>query len=167
MCVLTLKSSHRPDGKMADMPKSTLIFRFWIDIWFYQGYVRAATPANFPSPPWETHVLLVFTGRRCLCQFRHRHNDVLLNHRQHSFWIGACSCSKLPIAPMGKWLTCLPRLALAQLRTLLLRTVGTCHRDLKTSHRPDGKMLTLLLDSRLHNCERCFGQLQAVRAVET
>ena len=49
----TLKSSHRPDGKMADMPKSTLIFRFWIDIWFYQGYVRAATPANFPSPRWE------------------------------------------------------------------------------------------------------------------
>ena len=39
--------------------------------------------------------------------------------------------------------------------------------QLKTSHRPDGKMLTLLLDSRLHNCERCFGQLQAVRAVET
>ena len=60
--------------------------------------------AKFPSPPWETHVLLVFTGRRCLCLFRHRHNDVLLNHRQHSFWIGACSCSKLPIAPMGKCL---------------------------------------------------------------
>ena len=57
--------------------------------------------ANFPSPPWETHVLLVFTGRRCLCLFRHRHNDVLLDHRQHSFWIGARSCSKVPIAPMG------------------------------------------------------------------
>ena len=46
-------------------------------------YVRAH-PQNFPSPPWETHVLLVFTGRRCLCLFRHRHNDVLLDHRQHS-----------------------------------------------------------------------------------
>ena len=56
---------------------------------------------KFPSPPWETHVLLVFTGGRCLCLFRHRHNDVLLDHRQHSFWTGACSCSKLPIAPMG------------------------------------------------------------------
>ena len=62
-------------------------------------YVRAHAQNKFPSPPWETHVLLVFTGRRCL--FRHRHNDVLLDHRQHSFWIGACSCSKLPIAPMG------------------------------------------------------------------
>ena len=56
---------------------------------------------NFPSPPWETHVLLVFTGRRCPCQFRHHHNDVLLDHRQHSFWMGAFSCSKVPIAPMG------------------------------------------------------------------
>jgi hypothetical protein len=25
MCALVFKSSHRPDGKMADMPKSTLI----------------------------------------------------------------------------------------------------------------------------------------------
>ena len=52
---------------------------------------------------------------------------------------------------------------------------------LKISHRPMGKMLTRLLDSRLrlldsrlrlldsrlHNCERRFGQLQSVRAVET
>ena len=127
-----------------------------IDIWFYQGYVRAshacklpiapmgfshvlrlrlqgggvyieggtvsfsscsmtgnsaqyvrAHAQKFPSPPWETHVLLVFTVRRCLCLFRHRHNDVLLDHRQHSSWIGACSCSKLPIG-MGKLLTRLP-----------------------------------------------------------
>ena len=56
---------------------------------------------NLPSTPWETHVLLVFTGRRCLCLLQHRHNDVLLDHRQHSFWIGACSCSKFPIALMG------------------------------------------------------------------
>ena len=58
-------------------------------------YVRAHA-RKFPSPPWETHVLLVFTGRRCQCLFRHRHNDVLLDHRQHSFWIGACSCGNFP-----------------------------------------------------------------------
>ena len=58
--------------------------------------VRAEERGKFPSPPWETHVLLVFTGRRCLCLFRHRHNDVLLDHRQHSFWIGACSCGNFP-----------------------------------------------------------------------
>ena len=85
---------------MADMPKSTLIFRFALIFGSIRDMYVPATPANFPSPPWETHVLLVFTGRRCLCLFRHRHNDVLLDHRQHSFWIGACSCSKLPIAPM-------------------------------------------------------------------
>ena len=86
-----LESSHRPDGKMADMPKSTLIFRFGLIFGSIRDLYVPATPANFPSPPWETHVLLVFTGRRCLCLFRHRHNDVLLDHRQHSFWIGACS----------------------------------------------------------------------------
>ena len=43
----------------------------------------------------------LFTGRGCLCLFRHCHNDVLLDHWQHSFWICAFSCSKLPIAPMG------------------------------------------------------------------
>ena len=106
------KSSHRPDGKMADMPKSTLIFRVGLIFGSIRDMYVPATPANFPSPPWETHVLLVFTGRRCLCLFRHRHNDVLLDHRQHSFWIGACSCSKLRIAPMGKMLTRLLRLSL-------------------------------------------------------
>ena len=40
-----------PDWKMADMPKSTLIFRFWIDIWFYQGYVRASHACKLPIAP--------------------------------------------------------------------------------------------------------------------
>jgi hypothetical protein len=34
------------------------------------------------------------------------------------------------IAPVGKLLTCLPRLTLAQLRLLWSTTGGTCHRDL-------------------------------------
>ena len=37
----------------------------------------------------------------------------------------------------------------------------------QTSHRPDGKIAdALLLDSRLHNCDRRFGQLQSARAAE-
>ena len=56
---------------------------------------------------------LLVAWRRCPCLFRHRHNDVLLDHRQHSFWIGACSCSKLPITPMEKMLTRLLALILA------------------------------------------------------
>ena len=54
------QTSHRPDGKMADMPKSTLIFRFWIDIWFYQGYVRASHACKLPIAPMGkllTHLL--------------------------------------------------------------------------------------------------------------
>jgi hypothetical protein len=40
---------------------------------------------KFPSPPWETHVLLIVcTGRRCLRRFRHGHDNVFLDHRQHS-----------------------------------------------------------------------------------
>ena len=37
---------------------------------------------------------------------------------------------------MGKWLTCLPRLTLAQLRMLRSTTVGTCYRDLQTFPSP-------------------------------
>ena len=45
--------------------------------------------------------------------------------------------SILPIAPMGRLLTCLPRFSLAHLRlTLLSTTGGTCCRDLKLLHRP-------------------------------
>ena len=42
MCVLMFESSHRPDGKMADMPKSTLI---------YQGSVRASHACKLPIAP--------------------------------------------------------------------------------------------------------------------
>ena len=44
-----LETSHRPDGKMADMPKSTLI---------YQGSVRASHACKLPIAPMGfSHVL--------------------------------------------------------------------------------------------------------------
>ena len=47
-------------------------------------------------------------------------------------------------------------------------TGGTCRRDLKVPIAPMGKLLTRsCFDFRLRNCERRFGQLQAVRAAET
>ena len=90
--------------------------------------------AKFPSPPWETHVLLVFTGRRCLCLFRHRHNDVLLDHRQHSFWIGACSCGNFP---SPRWENA-HALALT-LACPVLKLCRTCDRDLNYPNAPMGK----------------------------
>jgi hypothetical protein len=64
-----LKSSHRPDGKMADV----------------LAPIHACTTAN-----------------------------ASVNYR----WCVPQKPCKFPIAPMGKWLTCLPRLTLApQLRT--------------------------------------------------
>ena len=93
MCVLTLKISHRPDGKMAD--------------------VLASTPASTTAA------------------------DAPVNYRMYV----PQRPSMFPIAPMGKWLTCLPRLSLAQLRpTLRSTTDGTCHRDLEFSHRSDGRL---------------------------
>jgi len=89
---------------------------------------------------------LLFVGRRCLRLIRHGHDNVFLDLREYSLVCAcSCSCSKVPIAPMGKLLTGLPRLALAQLRpTLWSTTVCTCHRDLQLSHRPDGKIADAL-----------------------
>jgi len=76
---------------------------------------------------------------------------------------------------MGKLLTrlpqltlaqLLPQLTLAQLQTLRSTTGGTFHRDLENFPSPRWeKCLCACPDSRLHNYER-FGQLQNVRAAE-
>ena len=56
ICAGKIKSSHRPDGKMADMPKSTLIFRFGLIFGSIRDMYVPATPANFPSPRWDFHM---------------------------------------------------------------------------------------------------------------
>ena len=83
---------HRPDGKMADMPESTLILQL------------------------DRSLVL---SEICTCQPR------LQN----------------PIAQMGKWLTCLPRLTLAQLRTLRSTTVCMCRKDLEKFPSPRWEFL--------------------------
>ena len=74
-----------PRGEVADMPKSTLIFRFGLIFGSIRDLYVPATHANFPSPPWETHVLLVFTGLRCLCPGWHGDLLTVHHHWQHSF----------------------------------------------------------------------------------
>ena len=60
------------------------------------SYVRGLIFKSSPLPDGKLTFCSLFAGRRCLCPFRHRHNDVLLDHRQHSFCSGACSCGNFP-----------------------------------------------------------------------
>jgi len=51
-------------------------------------------------PPGRLTFCSLFAGRRCLRLLRHYHDHVFLDLREFSFQ-GACSCSKVPIAPLG------------------------------------------------------------------
>jgi hypothetical protein len=102
---------------------------------------------------------LMFAGR--WCRNLGWHSDHLFVHHQWEYSCLECAraltLSKLPIAPMGKLLTCSPRLTLAQLRlTLWSTTVCTCQPCLQHPNAPMENCLRACLDSRLHNCER-FG----------
>ena len=60
-------------------------------------------------------------------------------------YVRAAETFKSSHRPMGKMLTHLLCFSLAQLRmTHRSTTVGTCRRDLESSHRPDGKMADAL-----------------------
>ena len=117
------------------MPKSTLI---------YQGSVRASHACKLPIAPMGfSHVLrFVLAGRRCVHQQWHGDLLIVHHHRQHSF-ICACSRSKLPIAPMGKLLTCLLRLTLCTTGNASVNYRGCVpQRPSKVPIAPMGKLLT-------------------------
>jgi hypothetical protein len=110
------KVSHRPHGSLADMPNRLSSFNSDRSLVLRNLYVPAM-PANFPSPRWDydgifTCFALVLAGRRCVHQQWHGNFVIVHHHWQHSS-ISACSRSKFPITPMGRLLTCLPRLTLA------------------------------------------------------
>ena len=109
---------------------------------------------NFPLLPIEVSTFCsLFAGWRCQCPGWHS-DHLIVHHQWELCYRCAHSCSKLLIAPMGKWLTCLPRLTLAQLRTLRSTTVCTC-RTLKTSHCPDGRLtFCSLFAGRRGTCHR-------------
>jgi hypothetical protein len=102
LCVFMFKSSHCPDGKIADVLAPTHVCTT----------ANASTTVGeccrdlekFPSPPWETHHCLLSAGRRCLCRFwlsGTGHDNVFLDLWEYSYNC-ARSCSKVPIAPMGR-----------------------------------------------------------------
>jgi hypothetical protein len=106
----TLKNSHRPMGNsrfarclqggggVAVYGGSVSIVNSQIYSNFGE-YVRAHVQ-KFPSAQWETHICLLLAGRRCLRRIRHGHDNVFLDLREYRLRC-ACSCSKVPIAPMG------------------------------------------------------------------
>jgi hypothetical protein len=134
-CRRDLQYSHRPDGKIAHALAlihacATACATATDALVNYSMYVPQR-PSKVPIAPMGfSHVWrLVLAGRRCLCPEWLGELLIVHHHWQHSFFC-ACSCSKVPIAPMGKLLTRLPRLTLAQLRTLRSTTGCTCCRDL-------------------------------------
>ena len=72
-CIITDNSAYNvrdhaqkfpwPRGKIADMPKSTLIFRFGLIFGSIRDMYVPATPANFPSPRWDFHMFCA-----CVCR---------------------------------------------------------------------------------------------------
>jgi hypothetical protein len=106
--------------------------------------VRAAETFNVSHRPMGDTFGSLFAGRRCPCRGWHSVHLIVHHQWEHSCQ-SARSCSTVPIAPMGKMLTRLPRLSLAQLRlTLRSTTVCTCRRGLNFSHRPHGKIADAL-----------------------
>ena len=101
-----------PMGKCpVDMSNSILIFYdgCCLDLPGWSTCHLRLKLQKFPSPRWDFHMspCFVLPGRRCLC--REWHGDLLIVHHHWQLSsICACSCSKVPITPMGKLLTCLP-----------------------------------------------------------
>jgi hypothetical protein len=138
----TLKTSHRPDGNIADA-LARLTLAQLRTLRSTTGGACRRDLENFPSPRWETHIVLVV----CRAAVSQSLEAQWPSHRAPS--VGTQHLCVLMFKtshhPMGKWLTCLPRLTLAQLRTLRSTTVGACHRDLgKLPIAPMGKLLTRL-----------------------
>jgi hypothetical protein len=71
----------------------------------------------------------LLAGRWCHSLWRHS-DHLIVHHQWEHSWPCARSSPKVPNAPMGKLLTCLSRLTLAQLRTPRSTTVGARSRDL-------------------------------------
>ncbi len=132
----TFNVSHRPDGNNADVLAPT---HAWITANASRSTTECTCLRDLESshrPNGKLTFCSLLAGR--WCRSPGWHSDHLIVHHQweHS-WPCARSSSKVPNAPMGKLLTCLPRLTLAQLRTLRSTTVFcTCRRDLENFPLP-------------------------------
>ncbi len=90
-----LESSHRPKRKIADMLALTRLRSAHL-----AAYVWQRPYPNYPNAPMGDPRCSLFAGRRCPRLFRHGHDNVFLDLREYSS-LCSCSCSKVPIAPMG------------------------------------------------------------------
>ena len=101
MCALILKSSQCPDGKIAEALASTLACTTVTNASVvYRRYVPQRLKFSHRPDGRLTFCLLLAGRRWCLRLFRHGHDNVFLDLREHSVQ-SACSCPKFPIAPMG------------------------------------------------------------------
>ncbi|KOO31403.1 hypothetical protein Ctob_015846 [Chrysochromulina tobinii] len=87
MCVLAFEISHRPNGKLTFC--SLLTGRWCRSLRRHSDHLIVHHKLEHS-----------FNWRRCRCRFCHSHDNVFLDLRESSF-LCACSCSKVPIAPMG------------------------------------------------------------------
>jgi len=157
------KSSHCPDGKVADVLAPTHACTTANASVNYRGCVPQR-PVNFPSPQWGK--LLTCLPRLTLAQLR------------LALWsttVGTCRRDlEFPHRPKGKlkfcsllagrWCLCQGRHSGHLIVHHQWEHSSRCARSY--SKVPNASMTCSRLDSRLHNCER-FGQLQWVRATET
>ncbi len=127
MCVHMFKSSHRPMGKLLTHGKTT------------DSLASARCLQGGGG-------VLVYGGSVTIASCTISGNTLLENAGYVR--ARALTLLKVPIAPMGKLLTCLPRLTLAQLRTLRSTIVCTCHRDLENFPLPPWETHVLLVVCR-------------------
>ena len=126
------KTSHRPDGKIADALALILACTTVTDASMNYSMYVPQRPSKVPIAPMgidgKMAGVLALT-HACTT------TNALVNYSRYV----PKRPSKVPIAPMGKWLTLLHRLSLALASTPLARTlrsttVGTCHSDLLIVH---------------------------------
>jgi hypothetical protein len=129
------------------MPNLTLAFHLGSIFRSPRERYVPATPTKPHRPIGKFTFCSLLAGRWCHSQGWHSDHLIVHDQWEHSSR-GAHSCSKVPIAPMGKLLTCLPRLTLAQLRTLWSITECTCHRDLENFPSPPWETHVLLVACR-------------------
>ena len=118
-----------PMGKgLVDMSISILIFYdgCYLELPGWSTCHLSLKLQKFPSPRWEFLLTCPIDS----------HLSIRIDIWFYQGYVRASHACRLPIAPMVKWLTWLPRLSLAQLQTLRSTTECTCRRDLQKFPSP-------------------------------
>ena len=146
----TLKPSHRPDGKVADVLASTHAFTTANALVNYSGGACLRNLEKFPSPSWE-----------CLADMPNLTLAIRLGSNLVLPGMGMCQpCLQIPIALMGK---CLIDMSTSILIfydgcCLELPDWSTCHLrlKLKSSHRSDGNIAEVLASNHVPQLRPTF-----------